>query len=86
MTEPVIAGYKSKKVNLVKGEEYYWCSCGKSQNQPFCDGSHKGSTFTPVKFIAQQDGEVGLCMCKHTKNQPFCDGTHRGLPQDLGVV
>ena len=67
------------KVAMEKGKDYYWCSCGKSQNQPFCDGSHKGTSFKPIKFTwEKENGDGYLCGCKHAKptNQPFCDGTH----------
>ena len=67
------------KIELVKGEKYLWCACGKSNTQPFCDGSHHGSKFKPVLFEAQRSGEVKLCNCKITKNAPFCDGEHRSL-------
>ena len=77
--EPTIAGYKSHKIKLIKGQEYYWCACGKSKNQPFCDGSHQSTSITPIKFVAETDSEVSLCMCKHTKSAPFCDGTHKQL-------
>lgn len=79
MSEPVIAAYKSEKINLVKGQEYYWCSCGRSKSQPYCDGSHQGTDLTPVKFVAIEDGIKSICMCKYTKTPPFCDGTHKLL-------
>jgi CDGSH iron-sulfur domain-containing protein 3 len=58
---------------------YHWCACGKSKNQPFCDGSHKGSEFVPTVFELKEAKEVWLCGCKKTKNPPFCDGTHKSL-------
>ncbi|MDP5169792.1 MAG: CDGSH iron-sulfur domain-containing protein [Bacteroidia bacterium] len=58
---------------------YFWCSCGESQNQPFCDGSHKGSDFKPTKFVLEEDKKVFLCGCKHSANAPFCDGKHKAL-------
>ncbi|MDX8412726.1 MAG: CDGSH iron-sulfur domain-containing protein [Mariprofundales bacterium] len=58
---------------------YYWCSCGKSANQPFCDGAHKGSKFTPQPFEITETKSVALCQCKRSKNPPFCDGAHREL-------
>lgn len=77
MSKPVIADNKPKKVNLIKGQEYYFCTCGKSNNQPFCDGSHAGTDFTPKRFVAEEDGDAYLCQCKHTANEPFCDGSHK---------
>lgn len=58
---------------------YWWCACGRSKTQPFCDGSHKGSAFTPVKFELAQARKVALCGCKRTKTPPFCDGSHTAL-------
>jgi mannose-6-phosphate isomerase-like protein (cupin superfamily) len=65
---------------LKAGKPYLWCSCGRSAKQPFCDGSHKGTDFTPVKYKAQLDEDVIFCGCKHTGEAPFCDGTHNNLP------
>ena len=62
------------------GESYFWCSCGESQNQPFCDGSHKGSEFTPIKYTAEESTRVYFCGCKATENQPLCDGSHGKAP------
>jgi len=76
MSKPIIADNKPVKVELKKGQEYYFCSCGQSNNQPFCDGSHKGTTFTPKSFVADEESAY-LCACKHTQNPPFCDGTHK---------
>jgi CDGSH-type Zn-finger protein len=59
-----------------QGKTYFWCSCGKSARQPFCDGSHKDTGFEPVKFTAEKDGEVYFCGCKDTAKQPMCDGYH----------
>ncbi|MDQ6956659.1 MAG: glutamate synthase-related protein [Mariprofundaceae bacterium] len=81
MSNPVIAGSAPKGVELEKGEEYHWCACGRSRNQPFCDGSHRGTDFTPVAFKAQSSEKAFLCMCKHTKNPPYCDGSHKSLPK-----
>ena len=78
MSEPVIAN-KFPYVSELEAGEYWWCSCGKSKNQPFCDGSHKGSEFNPVKFSLTEKTKVFLCGCKHTATPPFCDGTHKSL-------
>lgn len=78
MSEPVIAN-KFPYVSELEAGEYWWCSCGKSKNQPFCDGSHKGSEFNPVKFELTEKTKVFLCGCKHTATPPFCDGTHKNL-------
>lgn len=79
MPEPVIAAYEPVKVELERGKEYYWCACGRSANQPFCDGSHRGTSFTPMAFVAEEEGESYLCQCKHTNTAPFCDGSHAKL-------
>ncbi|MCF7925735.1 MAG: CDGSH iron-sulfur domain-containing protein [Candidatus Izimaplasma sp.] len=77
MSEPVRAGNGPKKVSLEKDKTYYWCQCGQSNNQPFCDGSHKTTPFTPVKFSPKETQDYYLCMCKQTGNAPYCDGSHR---------
>ena len=77
MNNAVIADNKPTLVTLTKGEEYYFCTCGKSDNQPFCDGSHAGTSFSPKAFTAEDDGDAYLCACKQTGNAPFCDGTHK---------
>lgn len=81
MDKPVIADNKPKEVSLTKGEEYYFCRCGKSKDQPFCDGSHADTSFTPLSFVAEEE-KATLCVCKHSKNQPFCDGTHQQFSKD----
>lgn len=82
MSKPIVADNKPKPVELKQGEEYYFCTCGKSANQPFCDGSHAGTEFSPEAFTATEDGEAYLCQCKQTSNPPFCDGTHAQIPDD----
>ncbi len=78
MTEPVIADKKPAALELEPGT-YYWCACGRSKNQPFCDGSHKGTGFEPVAFEIAEKKQVWLCQCKHTATPPYCDGTHKKL-------
>jgi CDGSH-type Zn-finger protein len=75
--KPTVADTKPIAVNLKAGEEYYFCTCGKSASQPFCDGSHKGTGFSPKPFTAEQDGEAWLCQCKQTGTPPYCDGSHK---------
>jgi len=65
------------KVKLEKGKDYYYCTCGKSVNAPFCSGAHKGSDKTPKVFKADKDGDAYLCGCHKTGNSPFCDGSHK---------
>ena len=78
MKLPVIAEKAPKMLTLEAGT-YYWCSCGKSKNQPYCDGSHQGTEFTPLPFNVTEQKDVWLCQCKHSQNKPFCDGTHRKM-------
>jgi mannose-6-phosphate isomerase-like protein (cupin superfamily)/CDGSH-type Zn-finger protein len=80
MTNPIVARPKPCLVNLKAGRTYYWCSCGRSASQPFCDGSHKGTGFEPLKFTAGPEDEALLCACKQTRNGPYCDGAHTNLP------
>ena len=78
MSNPKIAAKHPIGLDLAVGT-YYWCACGQSKNQPFCDGSHAGSEFTPVPFKIDAEKKYFLCQCKHSKNKPFCDGTHRTI-------
>jgi len=73
---PQLAPYK---VRVEAGKTYAWCACGRSREQPFCDGSHKETGFTPTKYTAAQSGEIAFCGCKASGEKPLCDGTHRGL-------
>ena len=66
-------------VELKKGETYFWCTCGKSSNQPFCNGAHVCTSYEPLEFKAENDGIQYLCACKHTNNPPYCDGAHKNL-------
>jgi len=81
---PIIAAKSPVGVDVEKGKSYYWCRCGRSQNQPFCDGSHRKTSLQPLEFTAEKTETVYLCRCKGTGNAPFCDGTHKGLA-DLNV-
>ena len=70
------AGDSAIAVEVEKDKSYYWCSCGKSSKQPFCDGSHKGTEFTPLAYKAEETKKMFFCACKQTNNPPFCDGSH----------
>jgi len=78
MAEPVVAAKEPMVMELEAGE-YWWCACGRSKNQPFCDGSHEGTGIAPVRVEIKEKQTVALCMCRHTKNPPFCDGSHSDL-------
>jgi CDGSH-type Zn-finger protein len=79
MEKPIIAGKEPIAIDVKSGETYYLCTCGKSSKQPFCNGAHEGTSFTPLAFTAEKDEKVYLCTCKQTKNAPYCDGTHNNL-------
>ncbi|WP_082870216.1 MULTISPECIES: glutamate synthase-related protein [unclassified Oleiphilus] len=83
---PNIAGRKPIKAELKSGESYAWCSCGLSKNQPFCDGSHRSTSFKPKVFKVDEDQDAWLCMCKHSKNPPYCDGSHKNLPKPGAIA
>ena len=76
---PLIAQKAPYAVDVTAGQSYYWCSCGHSRSQPFCDGAHKGSAFTPVPYKAEASGIVYFCGCKHAKQGALCDGSHKAL-------
>jgi len=78
MKKPTVAASNPIMKTLEPGS-YFWCACGKSKNQPFCDGSHKGSEFTPVQFKIEEKKDAWFCRCKQTGNAPFCDGSHKEL-------
>lgn len=76
---PEIAQKAPYPVEVEEGKNYFWCTCGKSKSQPFCDGSHKGSEFAPMKYTADASKKVFFCGCKHSANAPLCDGSHSKL-------
>jgi glutamate synthase domain-containing protein 2 len=82
MSKAKIADRKPIKVELKEGDENYWCACGLSKNQPYCDGSHRTTDITPLPFVAKESGDAYLCMCKQSKNPPYCDGTHAKLKEE----
>lgn len=79
MTEPRIAAREPAVVQLTEGKNYFFCTCGLSAKQPFCDGSHTGTDFEPQKFTADHTGTAWLCQCKRSAKKPYCDGTHGNL-------
>jgi CDGSH-type Zn-finger protein len=79
MTEPVVAQKSPYSVDVEAGRDYYWCACGQSAKQPFCDGSHKGTDFTPLQFSATENQTVFFCGCKNSGKKPVCDGSHNKL-------
>ncbi|MCE3005037.1 MAG: CDGSH iron-sulfur domain-containing protein [Xanthomonadaceae bacterium] len=82
MSEPHVASRTPIAVEVVAGQKYWWCACGLSRSQPFCDGSHKGSAFQPLAFVAERSERLWLCGCKRTAGQPRCDGSHKALAAD----
>ena len=79
MAEPNIAQKAPFPVDVTAGKKYFWCACGKSENQPFCDGSHSDTEFTPVAYEADKDRTLYFCGCKRTAGAPLCDGTDNSL-------
>ncbi|MFV0277544.1 MAG: CDGSH iron-sulfur domain-containing protein [Parahaliea sp.] len=79
MNEPVVAQYKPYYVDVVEGERYLWCSCGLSKTQPWCDQSHAGTAFKPLRYVAEKTASMLFCGCKHSAAAPFCDGSHNNL-------
>ena len=78
MNKPVIADKKPVVLELAAGA-YAWCACGQSKNQPYCDGSHQGTSFAPLMFKLEVNKRVALCLCKQTAGAPYCDGAHKKL-------
>ena len=74
---PQVAGTRPIRVSVEAGKSYWWCACGRSQKQPFCDGSHKTTSLRPVEYKAETAGEVAFCACKRSGKKPTCDGTHK---------
>ncbi len=79
MAEPVVAQKTPYGVEVEAGRDYWWCRCGRSGSQPFCDGSHKGTAFAPVQYTADASETAWFCGCKHTGDQPMCDGSHKNV-------
>ena len=77
--EPIVAQKSPYAVEVQEGVSYYWCTCGRSNMQPFCDGSHNGTSFEPLEYKAEKTGTVYFCGCKKSATQPLCDGTHNKL-------
>jgi CDGSH iron-sulfur domain-containing protein 3 len=79
VTDRVVFQKKAMPVEVEAGKTYYWCACGRSANQPFCDGAHKGTGIEPVAYTAEATGKAFFCGCKHSKKEPLCDGSHKEL-------
>jgi len=74
--QPIASQMQPYPTELEEGKTYYWCACGRSKKQPFCDGSHKVLGLSPIKFTAEETGTAYLCGCRKSQNKPFCDGSH----------
>ena len=79
MTTPEIGGREPIAIEVEAGQTYWWCACGRSKSQPFCDGSHEVTPFEPIEYTAQKSGKVFFCTCKRSQKKPLCDGGHKKL-------
>ena len=79
MEQPEIAGRAPVTVEVEAGKSYWWCACGRSKSQPFCDGSHNGTPFAPIEYKAEATKRVVFCVCKRSQKKPLCDGSHKSL-------
>lgn len=79
MSDPVVAQKSPYEVDVEEGKSYWWCACGRSKSQPFCDGSHKGTGLSPVEYTAKRSKAVYFCGCKQTDGAPLCDGKHNSI-------
>jgi CDGSH-type Zn-finger protein len=79
MTEALVASRTPYATEVEAGRKYWWCACGRSKSQPFCDGSHKGTGLVPMEYTAEQGGKLWFCGCKQSRNAPLCDGSHKAL-------
>lgn len=79
MSEPVMAQASPFPIEVEAGRRYFWCACGRSAKQPFCDGAHKGTGLTPLPFVPEKDGKLFFCGCKATGKSPLCDGSHKRI-------
>ena len=81
MSQPFVRSTMPRPVDVEAGQTYWWCSCGQSKSQPFCDGSHHGTAHAPLEYVAAESTRVWFCGCKRTLKQPLCDGSHKALEQ-----
>lgn len=79
MGDPIIIAQRGPYILDMEPGIYYWCRCGRSKTQPFCDGSHTGTDFSPIEVVIKDKGKVAWCGCKHSKKAPYCDGSHSRL-------